>query len=38
MIGLDKLADPQARIYKNIETIQWVRPVHELVTGAQDEY
>ena len=27
--------DPQARIYKNIETIQWVRPVHELVTGAK---
>ena len=27
--------DPQARIYKNIETIQWVRPVPELVVGAK---
>ena len=27
--------DPQARVYKNIETIEWVRPVHELVVGAR---
>ena len=27
--------DPQARIYKNIDSIKWVKPVHELLTGAK---
>ena len=31
--------DPQQRIYKNADHIQWVRPVHErLIGAAQDAY
>jgi len=27
--------DPQARIYRNSKDIKWVRPVHEILTGAK---
>lgn len=29
--------DPQQRIYKNIEEIKWVRPVHERLIGAKQD-
>ena len=37
--GWVNFPDPQQRIYKNSDHIQWVRPVHERLIGAgQDAY
>tara|TARA_B100001564_G_scaffold358455_1_gene377171 strand:- start:904 stop:1548 length:645 start_codon:yes stop_codon:yes gene_type:complete len=33
--GRINFPDPQARLYKNNERIQWVKPVHEILTGAK---
>ena len=33
--GRINFPDPQARLYKNEERIKWVRPVHEILTGAK---
>jgi|TARA_Y100000114_G_scaffold157133_1_gene187259 glycosyltransferase involved in cell wall biosynthesis len=33
--GWINFPDPQARLYKNSKKIQWVKPVHEILTGAK---
>jgi len=33
--GRINFPDPQARLYKNSDKIQWVKPVHEILTGAK---
>jgi hypothetical protein len=33
--GRINFPDPQARLYKNNDKIKWVKPVHELLTGAR---
>ena len=33
--GRINFPDPQARLYKNLERIKWVKPVHEILTGAK---
>ena len=33
--GWINFPDYQARIYKNVEHIKWVRPVHEIVEGSK---
>ena len=33
--GRINFPDPQARLYKNSKKIQWVKPVHEILTGAK---
>lgn len=33
--GRINFPDPQARLYKNSEKIKWVKPVHEILTGAK---
>jgi len=34
-MGRINFPDPQARLYKNLERIKWVKPVHEILTGAK---
>ena len=33
--GRINFPDPQARLYRNKKEIQWVKPVHEILTGAK---
>tara|TARA_B100001094_G_scaffold184521_1_gene178760 strand:- start:9548 stop:10180 length:633 start_codon:yes stop_codon:yes gene_type:complete len=33
--GRINFPDPQARLYKNSDKIKWVKPVHEILTGAK---
>tara|TARA_Y100001937_G_scaffold118067_1_gene172029 strand:- start:773 stop:1414 length:642 start_codon:yes stop_codon:yes gene_type:complete len=34
-LGRINFPDPQARLYKNLKRIKWVKPVHEILTGAK---